>query len=635
MVNANFVNLVKNGNFTNGAAEKLGISTWAYAVSESWSISNHKASVIVNKYDTVWGGIRPLQGDFLQLLQGDKNSENYIYQRICFQSTGLYELSLEASSRPYFGKVRFRVTVTMDGDVYPTGTIDTFDRSLHGHQAIDLDYNLTSYSTTFRVAAGNATLHIINTASSHGRMLIIDAVRIVKCINLVKNGDFDDGSVDKLGGSTWVNDIPESWSGISKDTSIMISANNTAWGGLQPVAGQILLGLQHTGSYIYQEVSFPFSGLYQLSLWACSRPGHDQVNLRATVKTLDGRILVTITNDAISYEPVYYSMNFTTFDTVGTLEIMNVAPPGDRTLLVDAVRIYFLPRSKYLDVLQNKAHGLHLPNELRHVQTFDSHECEHYESCNVDSKSIGELATIGRHFGTDKISHHGYHRFYPRFLNHLRSKTMSGGKGILEIGLDKSKSLLLWLSYFPAAFIYGIDNSLVDFYIAGNRFKLFKVDQSKLGQLQFIVKEHLKHSIFLIIDDGSHVPEHQILSFNYLFTECLEAGGTYIIEDIETSYWQNGILYGYNFRYGYLHGNSAVEAFKKLADDVNYEFLAPEVRKLHELNIGSKFSSKTRAAVSSITFSMNCIIITKKTREEMELYDNHTYIHEELSMQGI
>ena len=209
---------------------------------------------------------------------------------------------------------------------------------------------------------------------------------------------------------------------------------------------------------------------------------------------------------------------------------------------------------------------------------------------------------------------------------------MSGGKGILEIGIEQgieeSKSLALWLSYFPAAFIYGIDYSLFDDHVAGNRFKLFKVDQSKLFQLQIIVKEQLKHSIFLIIDDGSHVPEHQILRFNYLFTECLEAGGTYIIEDIETSYWQNGILYGYNFRYGYLHGNSAVEAFKKLADDVNYEFLAPEVRKLHELNIESKFSSKTRAAVSSITFSMNCIIITKKTREEMELYDHHTYIHE-------
>ena len=53
--------------------------------------------------------------------------------------------------------------------------------------------------------------------------------------------------------------------------------------------------------------------------------------------------------------------------------------------------------SKYLDVLQNKAHGLHQPNELRHVQTFDSNECEHYESCNVDSKSNGELATIGRY----------------------------------------------------------------------------------------------------------------------------------------------------------------------------------------------------------------------------------------------
>ena len=39
----------------------------------------------------------------------------------------------------------------------------------------------------------------------------------------------------------------------------------------------------------------------------------------------------------------------------------------------------------------------------------------------------------------------------------------------------------------------------------------------------------------LIVDDGSHVPEHQILSFNFLFKNLLSPGSTYIIEDIETS----------------------------------------------------------------------------------------------------
>lgn len=38
----------------------------------------------------------------------------------------------------------------------------------------------------------------------------------------------------------------------------------------------------------------------------------------------------------------------------------------------------------------------------------------------------------------------------------------------------------------------------------------------------------------LIIDDGSHVPEHQIESFNVLF-EYLNSGGLYVIEDLHVA----------------------------------------------------------------------------------------------------
>lgn len=242
--------------------------------------------------------------------------------------------------------------------------------------------------------------------------------------------------------------------------------------------------------------------------------------------------------------------------------------------------------------------------------------------CDPALSSFGDLAQIGRRCKTDKVSHHGYYRFYPRFLEHLRPKAISGGKGMIEIGIDESHSLKTWLEYFPDSFVYGID---IGVELDGPRHRIFKADQSNRSQLENIVQKRLKHDIFFIIDDGSHVPEHQILSFDYMFDACLKPGGTYIIEDIETSYWTKNGLYGYDTRYGYHHAKSCIEAFKELADDVNSEFLTSDNRREHEKRVGSRISAKTRAEVSSVTFGMNCIVITKKTKEEHALFDNRAY----------
>ena len=65
----------------------------------------------------------------------------------------------------------------------------------------------------------------------------------------------------------------------------------------------------------------------------------------------------------------------------------------------------------------------------------------------------------------------------------------------------------------------------------------------------------------------------QVSTFDYLFCHLLLPGGTYIIEDVETSYWTQNGLYGYTTRYGYHHERSCVEVFKDLLDDVNGEYL--------------------------------------------------------------
>jgi hypothetical protein len=79
---------------------------------------------------------------------------------------------------------------------------------------------------------------------------------------------------------------------------------------------------------------------------------------------------------------------------------------------------------------------------------------------------------------------------------------------MLEIGIDQSKSLALWLEYFPHAFIYGLDinETAVS---QGERYQVFQADQSDRQQLQRVMMT-MNKPVFLIIDDGSHIPLHQV-----------------------------------------------------------------------------------------------------------------------------
>lgn len=63
------------------------------------------------------------------------------------------------------------------------------------------------------------------------------------------------------------------------------------------------------------------------------------------------------------------------------------------------------------------------------------------------------------------------------------------------------------------------------------------------------MKEDLGEERFdVIIDDGSHVPWHQVFTLETIFDEWLKPGGLYVIEDTETSYWDHyrARIYGYD-----------------------------------------------------------------------------------------
>lgn len=140
--------------------------------------------------------------------------------------------------------------------------------------------------------------------------------------------------------------------------------------------------------------------------------------------------------------------------------------------------------------------------------------------------------------GSDKISHHGYDRFYPLFLDQFRNQEIE----LLEIGMYAGESVRLWRECLPKAKLSGID---ISYYESKGYIQMYQVDQSSKYELSEFARDKTQ-KFSVILDDGSHVPEHQILTFEMLWP-TLKPGGVYIIEDIETSWWGRSEIYNYRF----------------------------------------------------------------------------------------
>jgi len=259
----------------------------------------------------------------------------------------------------------------------------------------------------------------------------------------------------------------------------------------------------------------------------------------------------------------------------------------------NTIEEYYFSESKY-NVLERKIY-LHydgIPsvksldfNFLKLTDKVNQEGVLMFSQSTQDSNLFGQLGLAS---GTDKISYHRYDKIYPFYIDKYKDQEIS----LFEIGYENGNSFRVWKEYFPKATIYSMD---IDQFLNDGKHKVFKGDQSNIHDLQRITEEIGSCSI--IIDDGSHIAEHQLKSFYYLFKNLLAYGGTYIIEDIECSYWkpESDI---YQYQSGYIN---IVDYFTKLNHALNGHY------NLQDNNLDIK----------TITFGANCIIITKK--EECDL----------------
>jgi len=238
-----------------------------------------------------------------------------------------------------------------------------------------------------------------------------------------------------------------------------------------------------------------------------------------------------------------------------------------------------------------------LNKNINTIYNTNTIECE--DNINNLMLQYGTLSN------TDKVTHHEYHKIYETFLKPFYNSNGS----IVEIGIGSGVSLPMWLNLFKNAHIYGID--IQEEKTNNNKYTILKADQSNIDDLNNLKLSLINNNIFFINDDGSHIPEHQLQTFNILFPILVE-GGIYIIEDIETSYWKKGECYSYKTEYGYKHPKSIIEIFKESIDIINREFIS---------NTNKQLLSKKilhYEYIESITFSRNCIIIRKNYNADRE-----------------
>jgi hypothetical protein len=133
-------------------------------------------------------------------------------------------------------------------------------------------------------------------------------------------------------------------------------------------------------------------------------------------------------------------------------------------------------------------------------------------------------------YNTDKIL-----EWYDPILQPLIDREVK----LLEIGIYKGGSLLLWRDYFPRGTIVGIDLQLPDTLADEERIHIFQGNQKDTAFLSKVANQTAPEGFDIIIDDASHLGELTKVAFWHLFDNHLKPAGLYVVEDWGTGYWDD------------------------------------------------------------------------------------------------
>jgi|LauGreDrversion4_2_1035121.scaffolds.fasta_scaffold03887_12 hypothetical protein len=143
-----------------------------------------------------------------------------------------------------------------------------------------------------------------------------------------------------------------------------------------------------------------------------------------------------------------------------------------------------------------------------------------------------------------------FHSYSPSYFEELH-KIKNDVKYVLEIGVGTNEimkpicgekyqigaSLKAWRDFFRNAKIFGVDINK-EILFQEDRIKCFYTNQSNSNSLEETITQIKKNELNsdlkfdIVIDDGSHIVEHMIISYKTI-SKYVVNGGLYIIEDIK------------------------------------------------------------------------------------------------------
>ena len=181
-----------------------------------------------------------------------------------------------------------------------------------------------------------------------------------------------------------------------------------------------------------------------------------------------------------------------------------------------------------------------------------------------------------------------YFEIYDRYFSRYRNKKPI----ILEIGVASGGSLQMWKDYFGKdTQIYGVDIDAKSKMVEEENINIFIGSQSDrvfLNEIKTLIPK-----VDILIDDGGHRMDQQIITFEELF-DHIKDDGVYLIEDLHTSYWPE-------FDGGYKRNNTFIEYSKNFIDHLN----------ANHINCASNFTK----SVNSIHYYDSVLVIEKRKRE--------------------
>lgn len=125
-----------------------------------------------------------------------------------------------------------------------------------------------------------------------------------------------------------------------------------------------------------------------------------------------------------------------------------------------------------------------------------------------------------------------YLDIYEKYFSKYRGRQLN----VLEIGIFQGGSIQLWEKYFGRGLsMFSIDINPDCKKFESPTTKVFIGSQSDKNFLRLVAQQ--LPELDIIIDDGGHTMQQQLVSFHELFPK-LKQGGVYLVEDTHTSYFE-------------------------------------------------------------------------------------------------